>query len=551
MKVLIVGGVAGGASTAARLRRLQEDANIIMFERGEYVSFANCGLPYYIGNVISDKEALTLQTPESFKKRFNIDVRILQEVIAINREKHTVTVRNVETQETYEESYDRLVLSPGAAPIIPDIKGIDKNNVFTLRNIPDTYRIKEYIDVHHPNTATIIGGGFIGLEMAENLMENGVAVTIIEAANQVASVLDEEMSIVVSNYITGKGIKIVKEHLVLDLEEIESDMIILSVGVQPESELAKKAKLKLTSKGAIQVNEYLQTSDPDIYAIGDAIEVKHRVSQETVYIPLAGPANKQGRIVGDNLSGKNRAYRSSMATSIMKIFDMTVATTGLNEKTLKRLDKRYEKVYLWANNHATYYPDAKSMLIKVLFDKEDGTIYGGQIVGHDGVDKRIDVLATAIYANLKASDLCELELAYAPPYSAAKDPINMIGFMIDNVIHHKVKQFHFDDYETLQQRQDVIFLDVRTKQEYANGAIVNTIHIPVDELRERLQELDKGKIIYVNCQSGLRSYIAYRILSQHGFTCYHLAGGYRLYDEIYYKNQSLQKSTYTCGQEIK
>lgn len=544
MKVLIIGGVAGGASAAARLRRLNEKAEIVLFERGEYISFANCGLPYYIGGEIKDKHALTLQTPESFYNRFNIDVRIRSEVISINRKEKTVTV--VRDGKGYEENYDKLILSMGAEPIRPQIKGIDSDNVFTLRNIPDTYKIDDFISKNSPKSAVVVGGGFIGVEMAENLKKRGLEVSLVEMSNQLLPPLDFDTACDVHNHIRSKGVNL---YLSSSLEKIEergnelylelsdcsivADMVILSIGVRPESKIAKEAGLLCNERGCIKVGNNMLTSDENIYAVGDAVEVEDYVTKEKVYIPLAGPANKQGRIAADNICNIHSKYTGTQGSSIVKVFDVTAASTGINEKTAQKLGINYEKSFIYSGSHAGYYPGATNMSIKVIFDKANGKILGAQLVGYDGVDKRCDVLATAIRANMTAFDLTELELCYAPPYSSAKDPINMAGFVIENILTEKVKIFHWHDIVNLKKRDDVVLLDTRTNAEYENGNIEGFINIPLDSLRNRINQLDKTKKIYVHCQSGLRSYIACRILSQNGYDCYNLSGGYRLYSAIY------------------
>lgn len=531
MKIIIIGGVAGGATAAARLRRLDEQAQIIIFERGEHISFANCGLPYYIGGTITDKAELTVQTPESFKKRLNIDVRIKEEVTAINRSTKTVTVKRADGS-VYEESYEKLLLSPGAAPIVPPIKGADADNVFTLRNIPDTYKIVDYIHKHSPKTAAIIGGGFIGLEMAENLSQRGLAVTVLEAAPQIAAVMDEDTVCDLQNYLRSKGITIKTGVTINNISEINCDMIIISVGVKPETELAKKCGLKTGLRDTILVDDHMCTSDSDIYAVGDAIQIKNFVAGTDGYIPLAGPANKQARIAADNICGANSIYRGTQGTSILKVFDMTAAATGLNERSAKAAGIPYDKIFLWSGSHASYYPGAESMNLKVLFNTETGKIIGAQIVGFHGVDKRIDVLATAIRAGMDYRDLCDLELAYAPPFSSAKDPVNMAGFVIDNIINRKVQQIHWHDVDGLTGTPDIQRIDVRPHTVYAQGTIPNAKNIPLTELRDRLTELDKTKTVYVSCQTGLNSYIACRILMQNGFNAVNLAGGYRLYHAV-------------------
>lgn len=473
-KILIVGGVAGGASAAARLRRLDESANIIMFEKDEYISFANCGLPYYIGGEITDQEALTLQTPDSFKARFNVDVRNFNEVTAITPETKTVTVYNHQLQKEYQESYDKLLLSMGAKPIKPNIPGINSNKVFTLRNIPDTYAIKEYVDTHKPKHAIVVGGGFIGIEMAENLHSTGINVTIVEMANQVISPIDYEMACEVHQHLISKGINLVLETelqaineagnkltVTLNNQTVDTDMVIMAIGVVPETKIVKNTEIATNSRGAIIVNDKMETSIKDIYAVGDAIEIKNFVTNKASYVPLAGPANKQGRIAADNICGFDRHYQGTQGSSILKVFDLTVASSGINEKTARELNLNYDKVYTYSANHAGYYPGAVNMSIKVLFDKSTGTILGAQIVGYDGVDKRMDVLAAAIRAKMTGFDLTELELCYAPPYGSAKDPVNMAGFVIENILTDKIKQYNWDDVASLPRDGSVILLDTR------------------------------------------------------------------------------------------
>ncbi|MCP2240654.1 CoA-disulfide reductase [Thermoanaerobacterium thermosaccharolyticum] len=446
MKVVIVGGVAGGASAAARLRRLDENAEIILFEKGEYISYANCGLPYYIGEVIKEREKLIVQTPEAMSKRFNIDIRTLSEVTKIIPSEKTVIVHDIQNNKTYKETYDKLILSPGAEPIKPPMPGIDGKNIFTLRNIPDTYRIKDFVDYNKPKKAVVVGGGFIGLEVAENLKEVGLDVTVVELADHVMAPLDYEMASIAHQHLKDKGVKLILKDGVKEFQHkdnsttvvlnsgktIDTDMVVLGIGVRPDIKLAKDAGLAIGDRGGIKVNEYLQTSNPDIYAVGDAIEVKDYINGSNTLIPLAGPANKQGRIAADNICGRNSKYDGTQGTSVAKIFDLTVAATGNNETILKRVGIDYNKVIIHPNSHASYYPDALPMTIKLIFKKEDGKILGAQIVGFDGVDKRIDVIATAIRANMTVYDLEELELSYAPPYSSAKDPVNMAGFAASN-----------------------------------------------------------------------------------------------------------------------
>lgn len=547
-KVLIVGGVAGGASAAARLRRLDEEAEIIMFERGGYISFANCGLPYYIGGEIREESALTLQTPESFKTRFQVDVRIHQEVAAIHREEKQVEVKNLKTGEIYKETYDYLILSPGAEPVKPSIAGCESQNVFTLRNIPDTFRIKDYITQTQAKSAVIVGGGYIGMEMAENLHKAGVRVTVVEFANHVIGPLDYDMACDVHHHIREQGVALILEDAVKEIREtgkkagrlevllgkgqLVADMVILSVGVRPESSLAKKAELAVNSRGAIIVNQKMQTADEWIYAVGDAVEVEDFVTKEAAYIPLAGPANKQGRIAADNICGIDSIYKGTQGTGILKCFDMTVATTGITEAKAKQMGLEYEKSFTYSASHASYYPGAVNMSVKIIFQKKDGKLLGAQVVGFDGADKRLDVLATAVRAGMTVYDLTQLELAYAPPYSSAKDPVNMAGFTAENILTGKVKVFHWNQLDSLPRDQSVTLLDIRTQLEYENGTIDGFRNISLDELRNHLEELDKSKPVYVTCQVGLRGYIACRILSQRGFECYNLSGGYRLYHSI-------------------
>ncbi|WP_258106935.1 FAD-dependent oxidoreductase [Christensenella minuta] len=545
-KVLIVGGVAGGASAAARLRRLDENAEIVLFERGEYISFANCGLPYYIGGEIKDKAALTLQTPQSFKARFNVDVRIQSEVVAIDRENKNVTVKHTDTGETYRESYDELILSMGAEPIRPPVPGMDSPKVFTLRNIPDTYRIKDYIKDYQPRSAVIVGGGFIGVEMAENLLQVGLEVTMVELADQILAPLDRDMACEVHRHVRSKGVKLMLENAVTAVSEtanglqitfsdgeVFADMLILAIGVKPESSIASEAGVQTNERGGILVNESMRTSEPHIYAVGDAVEVVNFVTGQKTMVPLAGPANKQGRIAADNICGIKSTFTGTQGSAILKAFDLTVATTGINEKTAKSQNLDYEKSFTYSASHATYYPGAVNMSIKTIFDKKTGKILGAQVVGYDGADKRCDVLATAIRFGATAADLTKLELCYAPPFSSAKDPVNMAGYVAENILAGKVKIFHWHDVKEIQQDDNAILLDVRTEMEYENGSISGFKNIPLDELRSRLSELDKAKKIYVTCQIGLRGYLACRILSQNGFDCYNLSGGYRLYQTIF------------------
>lgn len=557
MKVVVVGGVAGGASAAARLRRLDESAEIIMFERGEYISFANCGLPYYIGGEITDRAALTLQTPQSFHSRFHVDVRINSEVTAIDPKAKQVTVRSKDRGE-YTESYDKLILSPGAAPIRPPMEGADNERVFTLRNIPDTYKIRGYVEEQHPKSAVVVGGGYIGVEMAENLKNAGVDVTIVELADHVIAPLDYDMACDVHRYLKEKGVGLILQNgvqsireeggalrLTLSDGEIDTDLVIMAVGVRPDTALAKEAGLELNRRGAIVVDEHMLTSDPDIYAVGDAVEVTDFVTGEKAYIPLAGPANKQGRIAADNICGIPTTYKNTQGSAVLKIFDMTVATTGVNERAAKAAGLDYDKVYTFSNSHASYYPGSTGMSIKTLYEKGTGKILGAQIVGFDGVDKRCDVLATAIRAGMTAKDLTELELCYAPPFGSAKDPVNFVGYVIENTLAGRVKNFFWDDVAKLPRDGSVTLLDVRTDLERENGQYIDGfIHIPVDELRERVGELDKSKPVYIHCRTGLRSYVACCMLAGLGFDCCNLSGGWRLYESILSETKSPEHGCY-------
>ena len=562
MKVIIIGGVAGGASCAARLRRLDEKAEIVILERGEFISFANCGLPYYIGGEIKGQGKLTLQTPEGFKARFNIDVRVWNEAISIDTDKKTVTVQDRKTDRIYEESYDKLVLSPGAAPIRPNIAGIDSERVFTLRNIPDTMRIKRYMDTMHPRSAVVVGGGYIGVEMAENLSHAGLDVTIVELSDHLIAPLDPDMAADVHRYIKDNGIglelnngvKAINETdkgLTVALEHgaVSADMLILSVGVRPETELAKNAGITLNPRGSMVVDRHMRTSAPDVYAVGDAVQVQNFITQEPAFIPLAGPANKQGRIAADHICGLPSEYRGTQGSSILKLFDMTAATTGLNEKSAEALGLDYDKTYTYSPSHASYYPDASMMSVKVLWDKNTHRIIGAQIVGFDGVDKRMDVLSAAIRFGAKVTDLADLELCYAPPFGSAKDPVNMVGFVAENVINGRIKQFFWNDVEDLPRDGSVTLLDTRTRMEVSRGRIEGFVNIPLDSLRENLHRIPKDKPVYVHCHSGLRSYIACRILAGNGYDCYNLAGGWRLYEAVINERKVPPYSCADCNTE--
>ena len=561
MKVVIVGGVAGGATAAARIRRLDEHAEIVVFERSGYISYANCGLPYYIGGVIEDPEDLTLQTPESFYRRFHIHMKVHHEVVAIHPDRKTVSVKNLETGKVFEESYDKLLLSPGAKPVWPNLPGMESKKLFTLRTVEDTFRIKEFVDANKPKSAVMVGGGFIGLEVAENLRELGIEVTIVQRPKQLMNPFDADMASFIHNEVRKHGVKLALGYSVEGFVEngtgidvllkenapLHTDMVVLAIGVTPESALAREAGLALGIKNSILVNDRMETSIPDIYAVGDAVQVKHYVTGEGTLIALAGPANKQGRIAADNICGGDSRYLGSQGSSVIKVFNMTAAATGLNETNARKSGLEADTVILSPMSHAGYYPGGKVMTMKVVFEKETYRLLGAQIVGYDGVDKRIDVLATAIHAGLKATELKDLDLAYAPPYSSAKDPVNMAGFMIDN-ISKGLKQWHLADAGKLPRDGSVTLLDTRTAGEYSRGHIEGFRNIPVDELRERIAELEPNKPVYLICQSGLRSYIATRILEGYGFEAYNFAGGFRFYDAVM-NDRSLVEKAMSCGMD--
>lgn len=552
-KVLIVGGVAGGAGTAARLRRMDEEAHIIMFEKGPYISFANCGLPYYIGGTISEREALLLQTPESFNARFNVDVRVNNEVMHINKESKYIEVKNIVTDEVYREDYDTLVLSPGSTPLRPPISGIDSPNVFSLWNIPDVDKIKTYVEENDLKTATVIGGGFIGLEMAENLHDLGLKVSIAEMAPQVMMPVDYDLAQVLHKHISSKDVDLylnngvqsfdyndgVTDVILSDGTRIASDIVLLAIGIRPNGKLAIDAELEVNERGGIVVDKYLRTSDRDIFALGDVIEVEDFVSKEATMIPLAGPANKQGRIVGDNIVADGdttlmTAYKGTQGTSVAKVFDLTVASTGNNEKTLQRQGLIYGEDYYVSivarGSHAGYYPGSKVVTLKVLFSK-DGKVLGAQAVGEKGVEKRIDVIATAQRFGATINDLMELELSYAPPYSSAKDPVNMAAYVANNILVGKMKPIRSSEIKDID-LDEVVLLDVRTSYEVKYGAIEGAINIPVDDLRDRLDELPIGKPIIVYCAVGFRGYIATTLLGQNGYDATNLLGGYSFYKVV-------------------
>ena len=562
MKVVIVGGVAGGATAAARIRRLDETAEIIVFERSGFVSYANCGLPYYIGDVITDARDLTLQTPESFARRFRVQMKVYHEVIGIHPERKTVTVKALTSGEIFEEPYDKLLLSPGASPTMPKLPGMDLENLFTLRTVEDTLRIKNHIRAHKPKSAVLVGGGFIGVELAENLRELGMDVTIVQRPRQLLGPFDPDMAALIHSEMRRHGVKLALgcdvegfaandggiDVLLKDRAPLYADLVILAIGVTPETQLAKDSGLELGLRGSIRVNDRMQTSIPDIYAVGDAVQVKHYVTGQDALIALAGPANKQGRIAADNICGGDSCYKGSQGSSVIKIFDLTAATTGINESAAARAGIDADTVILSPMSHAGYYPGGKVMTMKVVFEKQTYRLLGAQIIGYDGVDKRIDVLATAIHAGLNATQLKDLDLSYAPPYSSAKDPVNMAGFMIDNIASGMLKQWHLSDVARICADPNVVRLDTRTIGEYSRGHIPGFTNIPVDELRDRLGEIDSGKPVYVICQSGLRSYIAVRILEGNGFEAYNFSGGYRFYDAVTH-DRALVEAAMACGMD--
>lgn len=563
MKVVIVGGVAGGATAAARIRRLDESAQITVFEKSGYISYANCGLPYYIGGEIEDKEELTLQTPESFYARFRIDAKVRHEVTAIDPEKKTVTVKNLTTGDVSDETYDKLLLSTGAKPVKPNFEGADDERIFTLRNVEDTFRIKDYVTAASPEKAVVIGGGFIGIEVAENLRRLGIDVTLVEAAPQLMAPFDADMAAFIHAEVRAAGVKLVLGGMVDGFETngkalgvrlkngdiIESDMAVMAIGVAPDTALAKAAGLKLGVKDSIVVNERMETSAKDVYAVGDAVQIKNFVTGKDTLISLAGPANKQGRIAADNICGRDSRYKGGQGSSVIKIFGLTAASTGINERTAKSEGIDSDKVILSPMSHAGYYPGGRIMTMKVVFEKGTYRLLGAQIVGFEGVDKRIDVLATAIRAGMTATDLTELDLAYAPPYSSAKDPVNMAGFMAENIKNGLVEQWYYDDEPSLPRDGSVTLLDVRTAEECrTGGTIKGFVNIPVDELRDRISEIAPDKPVYVICQSGLRSYIAARILAGYGLKAYNFAGGYRYYATVVNDRRCAERAT-ACGKD--
>ncbi len=562
MKVVIVGGVAGGATAAARLRRLDESAEIVVFERSGYVSYANCGLPYYIGGVITDRAELTLQTPESFWRRFRVDMRVRHEVTAIHPDTKTVDVKNLATGEVFAESYDKLILSPGARPTQPALPGVGIDRLFTLRTVEDTLKLREFIEQHHPRSAVLAGGGFIGIELVENLRDLGLDVTVVQRPKQLLNPLDADMAAFLHAQLRQKGVKLMLGRtvegfvadgdrvnvLIKDEAPLTADMVVLAIGVTPDTALAKDAGLELGIKGSIVVNDRMETSVPDIYAVGDAVQVKHSVTGQDALLSLAGPANKQGRIAADNICGGDSRYLGSQGSSVIKVFDMTIAATGVNEKTARQAGIDCDKVFLSPMSHAGYYPGGKVLTMKVVFEKGTYRLLGAQIVGYEGVDKRIDVLATAIHAGLTGPQLKDLDLAYAPPYSSAKDPVNMAGFMMENLSRGLVEQFFPEDVDALPRDGSATLLDVRTPSEYAAGHAEGFVNLPVDDLREHLAEIPADKPVYLICQSALRSYIACRILSQHGLRCSHLSGGWRLYEAVM-RDRAAAQEALPCGME--
>ena len=544
MKILIVGGVAGGATAATRLRRLSEENEVIIFEKGQYVSFANCGLPYHISGTIDKRDALLLQTPESLKERYNLDVRVFTEVLSIYTVDKKVSVKNLQTGEIYLENYDKLLLSPGAEPIKPPFEGIDSDKIYTLRNIPDMDKI--VAKTKNAQNFVVVGGGFIGLEVAENLIEAGKSVKLVELGNQVMAPVDFDIASFVHEKAKQKGLELLLnvgvekfndkgetiEVFLNNGTSLETDAVILAIGVKPETKLAIEAGLEIGETRGILVNEFLQTSNPDIYAVGDAIEVAHYINNKKVLIPLAWPANRQGRIVADNIVlGNQYKYTGSLGSSILKFFELSVASTGLNEKTLKRFGIPYKTAIVTRGHHAGYYPGAKNMVLKVIFD-ENGKIFGAQAVGEAGVDKRIDVIATAIKGNLTVYDLPEIEITYAPPFNSAKDPVNIAGYAAENILKGDLEMVNYDEFWDFVKENDAVILDVRTSKEFSGGAIEGAININVDDLRANLEKLDKNKMYAIYCQVGLRGYLANRIMRNNGFRAVNLNGGYNLWAKV-------------------
>lgn len=562
MKVVIVGGVAGGATAAARLRRIDESAEITVYEKSGYISYANCGLPYYIGGAIEDERDLTLQTPESFYARFRVNMQVNHEVIGIDTANKKVKVRDLASGKVFEKEYDKLLLSTGARPIKPAFSGIDDGRIFTLRNVEDTLALKKYITTVRPRTAVVVGGGFIGVEVAENLRKSGMNVTIVEAAPQLMAPFDGDMASFIHAEMVRNGVKLALGSMVDGFRDdgntlsvllkggksLACELCVLAIGVSPDTALAREAGLELGLKGSIVVNDRMETSAKDIYAVGDAVEISHFVTGKRTLISLAGPANRQARIAADNIAGGDSRYNGGQGSSIIKVFSLTAASTGINERTAREAGIETQKVILSPLNHAGYYPGGTTMTMKVLFEKGSMKLVGAQIVGFDGVDKRIDVLATAIRAGMTAADLAELDLAYAPPYSSAKDPVNMAGFIAENLSRGIVRQWYVEQVDELPRDGSVVLLDTRTEEEFVRGHIDGFMNIPVDDLRERIGEIERGKRVYVICQSGLRSYIASRILAGYGIEAYNFAGGYRFYDTVV-NDRACAASASACGRE--
>ena len=544
MKVVIIGGVAAGATAAARLRRLSEDAEIIIIERSGFISYANCGLPSYIGGVITDKKDLTLQTPQSFWQRFRIEARVRSEALSIDRAGKSVRIKDLESGRIYDESYDFLLLSPGAEAVIPDLPGIRSGRILTLRHTEDSFAIKDMADKHQGGKAIVIGGGFIGLETAENLVHSGLSVTLIQRSDHVMKPFDSDMAAFLHKELRRNGVSL---HLntsltgfqedddgitaITDKGRFKADFAVLAIGVRPDSRLAKEAGLETNSRGSIIVDDSMRTSDPAIYAAGDAVAVMSKATGERGMIALAGPANKEGRIVADNIAGIRSRYRGGTGVSVLKLFSITAATAGMNEETAMARGLDYDTVFTYQGSHASYYPGAQSMMIKLIYEKPSGRILGAEAVGKDGVDKRIDTISMAVALGLTADDLVSLDMAYAPPYSSAKDPMNIAGYIASNKLSGILDEFSYRDIPALDKDRDML-VDLRTREETKQGMIDGAVNIPLDELRERLGEIDKEKTIYVYCRSGQRSYIGARILTGHGFRARSLSGGYLLYSEV-------------------
>lgn len=544
MKIVIVGGVAGGASAATRLRRLDESAEIVILERGEFISYASCGLPYFIGDTIAERDSLIIKTPESLAKEYNIEVRTRNEVLSVNPDQKTVLVKNHHEGKEYVLEYDKLLLALGAQPVMPPFARLENpSRLFSLRSVGDGVKIKRFIEEYSPKTAVIIGAGFIGLEMAENLVKQGLQVHIVEMLDYILPQFDAEMSKALHEHLAGHGVQLHLGNAVDSItarenqllvhfagKEVASDLVLVSVGVRPDTDFLKSSRIKRNSNGAIVVNEHMETLEEHIYAVGDAVEIKHFITGEATQLALAGPANRQGRIAADNIMGIHSTYKGAQGSSILKVFDMTAASTGLNERAVKSLGLPYDKVLLTSPSHAGYYPGVTNMAIKLLFAINDGKILGAQMVGYDGVDKRCDLIAAAIRAKMTVTELADLELCYAPPYSSPKDPVNMLGYVAENIMASKVHQISWSHYLSLPKNDDHILLDVRPEAVFkTNPHIEGCTYIPISDLRKRMHELDKSKTIYIYCQVGLKSYSAYRILSQNGYRCYSIAGGYSMY----------------------